>query len=191
MQLETIEPILKRIFPLATLTHKTKDIWQINHEEMTILIILSEDQSWLRILTAIAPLQEIEALLIPILEANFENTGEIRYALAENVLWAVYHHRVASLLERDFCHAINSLVSLAKQGLSGLFQQLMEKRILAIIKASKLQGQSKTTTYQTLERFYQEGILGGIEQTPEQREMFLAAWKHQLDRLWDKNTMSN
>ena len=191
MQVETIELILKQIFSTATLTRKTKDVWQIDRDGMTILIILSEDKSWLRILTAIAPLQEIQPLLIPILEANFETTGEIRYALAENALWAVYHHRVASLLEEDFCHAIDSLMSLAQQGLSGLFKQLMEKRILAVIKASKLQGQTKTTTYQTLERFYQEGILGGIDQTPEQREMFLAAWKHQLDRLWDKNTMNN
>ncbi len=191
MQLETIEPILKQIFSTATLTHKTEDVWQIDHDGMTILIILSEDKSWLRILTAIAPLQEVQPLLIPILEANFENTGEIRYALAENVLWAVYHHRVASLLEKDFCYAIDSLVSLAEQGLSGFFKQLMEKRILAVIKASKLQGQTKIATYQTLERFYQEGILGGIDQTPEQREMFLTAWKHQLDRLWDKNPMNN
>ncbi len=29
-----------------------------------------------------------------------------------------------------------------------------------------------------------------MDQTPEQREMFLSAWKHQLDRLWDKNTMN-
>ncbi|MGK7895823.1 MAG: hypothetical protein AB4372_19975 [Xenococcus sp. (in: cyanobacteria)] len=191
MQFETIEPILKEIFAPATITHKTEEVWQIDHNGMTILIILSEDKSWLRILTAIAPLQDIQPLLIPILEANFENTGEIRYALADNMLWAVYHHRLASLLEIDFCHAITSLVSLSKQGLSGFFKQLMEKRILAVIKASKLQGQSKTTTYQTLERFYQEGILGGIDQTPEQREMFLSAWKQQLDRLWDKNTMSN
>ena len=191
MKLEIIEPILKQIFSTAKVTHKSEDVWQIEHDGMTLLIILSEDKSWLRILTAIAPLQEIQPLLIPILEANFENTGEIRYALAENVLWAVYHHRIASLVEEDFCQAINSLVSLAKQGLSGLFKQLMEKRILAIIKASKHRGQTKTNTYQTLERFYQEGILGGMDQTPEQREMFLAAWKHQLDRLWDKNPMNN
>ncbi len=190
MQLEIIEPILKQIFSQATLTHKTEDTWQIDHDGIKILVILSEDKSWLRILTTIAPVQEVQPLLTSILEANFETTGEIRYALAENVLWAVFHHRVSSLIEEDFVLAISSLVSLAEQGLSGLFRQLMEKRILAVIKASKLQGQTKTTTYQTLERFYQEGMLGGIDQTPEQREIFLSAWKHQLDRLWDKNTMN-
>ncbi len=191
MQLEIIEPILKQMFSQATLSHKTEDTWQIDHDGTTILVILSEDKSWLRILTTIASIEEVQPLLIPILEANFEFTGEIRYALAENVLWAVYHHRVASLIEKDFCHAIYSLVSLAEQGLSGLFRQLMEKRILAVIQASKLQGQTKTTTYQTLERFYQEGMLGGMDQTPEQRQRFLAAWKYQLDRLWDDNTMNN
>ncbi|MEM9273853.1 MAG: hypothetical protein AAGA80_12925 [Cyanobacteria bacterium P01_F01_bin.143] len=186
MQITTIEPLIAKILPQAVVTHKTEDVWQIEHQEMKILVVLSEDQSWLRILTAIAPIQEVQPLLMPILEANFETTGEIRYALAENVLWAVFHHRLGSLIEDDFCHAISSLVSLAEQGLSGLFKQLMEKRILAIIKASKLQGQTKTSTYQTLERFYQEGMLGGMEQTSEERAKFLSAWKYQLDRLWDE-----
>jgi len=186
MQIDKIEPLITQILPQATVNHETEDIWQIEHQGMTILVVLSEDRSWLRILTAIAPIQEVQPLLIPILEANFETTGEIRYALAENVLWAVFHHRLASLIAEDFCHAISSLVSLAEQGLSGLFKQFMEKRILAIIKASKLQGQTKTSTYQTLERFYQEGMLGGMDQTSEERAKFLSAWKYQLDRLWDE-----
>lgn len=37
---------------------------------------------------------------------------------------------------------------------------------------------------QTLERFYAEGVMGEIDDTPEGREQVLTAWRRQLERLW-------
>ena len=82
--------------------------------------------------------------------------------------------------------AIASLVSLVEKGLSSSFNQLIEKQIIQIVKAAKAQGQSLESTYQTIDRFYQEGVMGGVDQDPEQREQFLAAWKAQLERLWSE-----
>jgi hypothetical protein len=44
------------------------------------------------------------------------------------------------------------------------FNQLVESRIRQIIQAAKQQGQSLEATLQNLDRFYEEGILGDLEQ---------------------------
>jgi len=54
------------------------------------------------------------------------------------------------------------------------------------VQAAKQQGQSLEATMQNLERFYAEGLLGEINQTVESREEVLAAWKRQLERLWNE-----
>ena len=60
------------------------------------------------------------------------------------------------------------------------------QQIMQIVRAAKAQGQSLESTYQTIDRFYQEGVMGGVDQDPQQREQFLAAWKAQLQRLWSE-----
>ncbi|MGL5793110.1 MAG: hypothetical protein ACRC06_01655, partial [Waterburya sp.] len=108
------------------------------------------------------------------------------YAINQEVLWGVFHHRLESLTVEDLERAIASLQNLVNKGLSQPFNQLIEKQIIQIVKAAKSQGQSLESTYQTIDRFYQEGIMGGVDQDPAQREQFLAAWKAQLERLWSQ-----
>ncbi len=186
MKSEEIATILNQQFPEATVKHESKDTWQIDYERMHLLVVLSEDGSWLRVLLPIASATEAQSLLAQLLSDNFDTTQQARYALAQGVLWGVFHHRLASLTTEDFVSAIATLVTLLEKGLSEPFSQLIEQRIRQIIKAAKQQGQSLEATYQTLDRFYQEGMLGGVDQDPQQREQFLAAWKYQLERLWSE-----
>ncbi|MGV2827462.1 hypothetical protein [Myxosarcina sp. GI1(2024)] len=186
MNSEEIAPILNQQFPDATVKHETKDTWQVDQEQMHLLVILSEDGSWLRILLPIASAAEAQSLLTQLLVDNFDVTQQARYALSQGVLWGVFHHRLASLTTEDFISAIATLVALLEKGLTEPFNQLIEQRIRQIIQAAKQQGQSLEATYQTLDRFYQEGMLGGVDQDPKQREQFLAAWKYQLQRLWSE-----
>lgn len=186
MEIPQITAILQEIFPEETIESNQEDNWQVTNEKIRLLVILSEDKSWLRILTPIASIMEAQSLLIPLLEANFDVTREIRYALGQNVLWGVFHHNFATLTKEDLINAVLQIVSLAEKGLSEAFQNLMEQRIKQIIQAAKAQGQSKELTYKNLERFYQEGMLGDLDRDPQERDSFLAAWRFQLDRLWDE-----
>lgn len=186
MNSEEIAPILNQQFPEATVKHETQDTWQVDLEQMHLLVVLSEDGSWLRMLLPIASAAEAQSLLSQLLVDNFDVTQQARYALSQGVLWGVFHHRLASLTAEDFIGAIANLVSLLEKGLTESFDRLIEQRIRQIIRAAKQQGQSLETTYQTLDRFYQEGMLGGVDQDPRQREQFLAAWKYQLERLWSE-----
>ena len=186
MKIADISPVLERFFDSEDIKHDAEEAWQIKNSQIHLLIILSEDRSWLRLLSPIAAASEAMSLLPQLLEDNFDTTQEVRYALNQNVLWGVYHHRLESLTAEDLEGAIASLFTLVQKGLSSSFNQLIEKQIVQIVKAAKAQGQSLESTYQTIDRFYQEGVMGGVDQNPEQREQFLVAWKAQLERLWSE-----
>lgn len=186
MKIDEITPLLNQIFDSGQISQGNNDNWQVEQGDLRLLVILSEDHSWLRALIPIVPVSEAEPFLAQLLAANFDATQEVRYAIEQNVLWGVFFHRLESLVAEDFCSAIAILIALKKKGLSDSFQKLIEQRVRQIVRASKAQGQSLEATYKTLERFYQEGMLGGIDQDPQERENFLAAWKYQLERLWSE-----
>jgi predicted YcjX-like family ATPase len=98
----------------------------------------------------------------------------------------VYHHNSSTLESVDLSSAIAKLISLHSAGLNEVFNSLIETRIRQIVQAAKQQGQSLQATMQNLERFYAEGLLGEIDQTPAAREEVIAAWRRQLERLWQE-----
>ena len=186
MEITAIAPILESLFDSQDIKHDGSEAWQIKNSQIHLLVILSEDHNWLRLLSPIATADEVQSLLPQLLADNFDTTQEVRYALNQNVLWGVFHHRLESLTTEDLESAIASLISLTEKGLSEPFNQVIERQIMQIVQAAKAQGQSLKSTYQTIDRFYQEGVMGGVDQDPAQREQFLAAWKAQLQRLWSE-----
>jgi len=184
MRPETITPTLAAFFPGATVQTPTPTSWQIEIPPFRLLVILSEDGSWLRMLVPIAPLQEAFPYFEQLLAANFDSTQAVRYALNQGALWGVFHHALGSLTLADFQDAIAQLVSLQKRGLSDCLNQLLESKIRQIVEAAKLQGQTLQATLQNIERFYAEGMLGNLEQSTQEQQQFIAAWRAQLERLW-------
>lgn len=180
---EEISNILKELFGDSVETPAATS-WQVETPKFRLLVLLSEDGTWLRILLPIADAQEAQPFFDKLLEANFDTTLETRYALHQNVLWGVFQHSPATLVASDFSAAVARLLALQERGLSDFFGGLIESRIRQIIKAAKMQGQSVETTLQTLDRFYAEGLMGEMELGRESRENTLAAWRYQLERLW-------
>lgn len=184
MKPQEIADKLTELFGAAAVQTTQPDAWQVETPQLRLLVLLSQDHSWLRLLIPIAPDQDAQPFLEQLLEANFDDTQETRYALNQNVLWGVFQHNCETLRSEDFSAAIARLVSLRQQGLSSSFNQFADSRIRQIIKAAKQQGQSLEATLQTLDRFYQEGLMGDLDQGTESREQVLAAWQRQLERLW-------
>lgn len=158
--------------------------WQVEVENLRLLVLLSEDGSWLRSLVTIAPAGEAEPYLKQLLESNFDETQETRYALYSGALWGVFQHSLDSLTMADFEGAIARLLNLQQRGLSELFNQFAEAQIRQIIQAAKLQGQSLEETLQSLTRLYEEGVMGDLESNAAERGRVLGAWRYQLERLW-------
>ncbi|MCX7596936.1 MAG: hypothetical protein N2235_24970 [Fischerella sp.] len=160
--------------------------WQVETPTFRLLVLLSDDETWLRVLIPIVPAQQAQPFLEQFLEANFDDTQQVRYAMQQGVIWGVFQHNCSSLVVEDFRDAIAQLISLHEVGLDDVFNRLVESRIRQIIQAAKLQGQSLESTMQNLERFYAEGLMGDENQTPQAREETLAAWRRQLERLWSE-----
>jgi hypothetical protein len=180
---EEISNTLKELFGDSVETPAATS-WQVETSKFRLLVLLSEDGTWLRILLPIGDAQEAQPFFDQLLEANFDSTLETRYAIHQNVLWGVFQHSCATIAASDFSAAIARLLALQERGLSDFFGGLIESRIRQIIKAAKMQGQSVETTLQTLDRFYAEGLMGEMELGRESRENTLAAWRYQLERLW-------
>lgn len=184
MTLAEINEILLQIFSDEYVTKADEHNWQVVTPEVKLLVLLSQDQSWLRLLVPIAAASEAEPFLRDLLEANFDLTHEVRYALSEGVLWGIFQHNAQTLTPEDFRAAIAQLSYLNAIGLSGYFNDIIEERLKQIIKLAKMQGQTQASVLQQLTHLYEEGLLGGLEQPGEEREQFLKAWQQQLERLW-------
>ena len=158
--------------------------YQIETPEFRLLVLLSDDQSWLRMLVPIAPIQAAQPFIEQLLEANFDLTQETRYALHQDILWAVFQHGLAGLTIADFTQALQRLQLLKQQGVDEFFNALVEQQIRQIIQAAKRQNQSLETTLQMINRGYEEGLLGEMTMGNKSREEMLTAWQRQLTRLW-------
>jgi hypothetical protein len=180
---QEITQVLVALFKDAVRANEPES-WQVDIDDFRLLVLVSENQSWLRSLVAIAPAQAAEPFLVQLLEANFDATLETRYALFQGALWGVFQHSLESLTPEDFQGAIARLATLHQQGLSGSFDKLAEQQIRQIIRAAKQQGQSLEATLQSLEHFYQEGVMGDIDQNAAERNQVLGAWRYQLERFW-------
>jgi len=186
MKPEEIADKLTELFGTTAVQMTEPGVWQVEMPQLRMLVLLSQNQSWLRILIPIAPANVAQPFVEQLLEANFDDTQETRYALNQNVLWGVFQHNCESLNSEDFSAAVARLVSLNQRGLSDSFNQLVDSRIRQIIQAAKQQGQSLEATLQTLDRFYREGLIGDLEQGAESREQNLAAWRRRLESLWSE-----
>ncbi|MEH2356963.1 hypothetical protein [Nostoc sp.] len=183
---EEIAGTLTELFDTSAFATTAPGSWQVDTPNFRLLVLLSEDNTWLRVLLPILPIQEAQPFLEQFLEANFDDTQEVRYALYERVIWGVFQHNIDTLVSADLSNAINRLVSLHQARLDNVFNRLIESRIRQIIQAAKQQGQSLQATMQSLERFYAEGMMGEINQTSQGREEVLTAWRRQLERLWNE-----
>jgi hypothetical protein len=183
MVVQDIDPILSALYGAALKPIET-GLWQVETAQYRLLVLLSEDQSWLRMMIPIAPAAEAEPFLQILMENNFDDTGEARYGLHQDALWAVFQQGLASMSRDGFLSAIAQLVKLQEQGLSHCFDQFVDQQVISIIRAAKQQEMTLAMTLQNLDRFYQEGVMGDLDASTAEREETLAAWRARLERLW-------
>lgn len=183
MNIQDITTHLKQRFAEAV-QHDPPDAWQVETPDFRLLVLLSADQSWLRLLIPIVPAEVAQPYFSQILAANFDLTQETRYALHQGVLWGVFQYDLASLLSVRFEATISRLLGMKQEGIDPFFNALVEQQIKQIILAAKQQGQSLEETMRTLDRLYSEGVMGNLNDSSEYKERVLAAWQRQLERLW-------
>ncbi|MEN8445165.1 MAG: hypothetical protein ABG776_09170, partial [Cyanobacteria bacterium J06555_13] len=157
------------------------DAWDVETDSLRLLVISSDP--WLRLMTPIVPLEEAKSFLGQMLEANFDQTQEARYAVHQGIVWGLVQYDFATLGVPMFEKAIAQLTQMKSDGISVFFNRMMEAQITQIITAAKLQGQSLEDTMKTLDRLYSEGVMGEMGQS-EYQQKAMTAWRNQLERLW-------
>jgi hypothetical protein len=162
------------------------DSYQVDTPDYRLLIILSAQQSWIRMLVPIAQAAEAMTFVEEFLSANFDATLETRYAIHQGVLWGVWQHSVAGLTSVDFNLAIDRSIDLKRVGIDRAFQGFATKQVKEIVRIAKQRGDTLAQTMQTLDRFYAEGILGDLGATDDIRKEMMSAWQSQLERLWNE-----
>jgi hypothetical protein len=162
------------------------DSYQVDTPDYRLLLILSAQQSWLRMLVPIAPAAEAMTFVEEFLSANFDVTLETRYAIHQGVLWGVWQHSLAGLTSEDFNTAIDRAIDLKRVGIDRAFQAFATKQVKAIVTIAKQRGDTLAQTMQTLDRFYAEGVMGDLGATEDIRQEMMSAWRSQLERLWSE-----
>jgi hypothetical protein len=163
------------------------DSYQVDTPDYRLLIMLTDRQSWIRMLVPIAPAAEALTFVEEFLSANFDATLETRYALHQGVLWGVWQHSVAGLTIADFRLAIEHAISLKQVGIDRAFRDFATKQVREIVRIAKQRGDTLAQTIQTLDRFYAEGVMGDLGATADIRQEMMSAWQSQLERLWHED----
>ncbi len=165
-------------------------IWRGSMDWGELVVLLSEDGSWVRVMVPIASATQAQPFFQELLELNFEATTLVKYAMAQQMLWGVFNAPLATLQSTDVAIALNCLVMLRAQGLSRCYDIHADRQVRLIIMASKRQGLTLKATLQNLERFYREGIIGDLSDSGETIQLTLDRWRDRLERLWSEGNIN-
>jgi hypothetical protein len=182
MNLEQITSLLARVGPVKQVQ---PDQWQVDTEGLRFLVLLNQSQDWVRLLLPVAPQMDALPLMVQLLEANFDWTGAVRFAFQEQALWAVFQHRFSTLTPEDFSNAVVQLKECKEELYYLCFEGLLQTRMEQIVQVLKNQNKTLDDAIQALNRFYEEGVMGSLEASGEQRALVLEQWRKKLARLWE------
>lgn len=183
MNLESLLSHLNSKFE-TPLSEAGENFWRHTWDSGELILMLSEDQSWVRMMIPIASMTQAQPFFQELLELNFEETTLVRYAIAHGMLWGVFNHPMETLQVKDIELAFNCLLTLQQQGVTRCFDVHADRQVRLIIQASKRQGLSLKATLQNLERFYREGIIGDLSDSGATIQLTLTRWRDRLERLW-------
>lgn len=88
--------------------------WVLRVEDLEVTVITDEQADRMRILVPIAAVADLqEGVLSRMLQANFDTALDARYAIAKDIVWAVYIHPLRPLQDGEFLSGIGQTVNLA------------------------------------------------------------------------------
>ena len=185
---DAITQVFTNVFPEARIDQPDRKTWKVHVAEKRfhLLANTSKNGEMFRVFVPIAPQQDAEPYYEQMLEKNFDENQLVCYAINQNMIWGAFKYPIGILEAAQLQQALEELVELHKKNLNPFFNQLAEEKVREIVAAAKAQGQTMEMTMQTITRFYQEGIMGGLDQDPRQQQQALIAWQYQLERLWNE-----
>jgi len=113
MNLDRMGAIITRLDKNAEMPRK--GFWRFTIAGASVIAVADNAYDRLRILVGIQSAKELtQDQLMKITQANFDTALDARYAISQDILWAIYVHPLKSLDGKQFISAIGQTVNLAK-----------------------------------------------------------------------------
>lgn len=104
------EKLGKILYVMADTLAGQEGNWQFMVEGMMMVCLTDEIHNRMRIITPIKELKDMEeSELKETLEANFHSALDVKYAVSEDIMWAVYIHPLNELTKDQAIDAIRQL----------------------------------------------------------------------------------
>ena len=112
MTLDTMGRIVKRLDSEAETVRE--GLWRFTVEKVPVMVVTDEKHNRMRIMVGVRQAKELsDDDLKRLMQANFDSALDARYAIAKDILWAVFIHPLRTLHDRQFIAAIGQTVNLA------------------------------------------------------------------------------
>ncbi len=84
-------------------------------QDREIFLVFDSEADRMRLITPIAQASSVDhEIYLRMLQANYDAVLDARYAVANDIIWAVYIHPLSSLTEDDFLSAVAQTVTSAE-----------------------------------------------------------------------------
>jgi len=112
MTLDRLDTILRALDPDL---QSNGTMWQLNINEVQVLIVTDESADRMRAMTPVAKSDEVSTEdMQRILQANFDTALDARYALAKDILWSAFIHPLTPLEKDQLISGLGQVVNLAQ-----------------------------------------------------------------------------
>lgn len=110
MTLETLEEIVS----LIDADYEQQDgIIVFMYRELEITVVTDVNADRMRVVIPIAKTDQLpDALWMRLMQANFDSALDARYAVAQDILWGTFLHRLSTLNKADFLSGIGQSINI-------------------------------------------------------------------------------
>jgi len=111
----TAESLKKLLLQFDSEAKEQGNAIQFTLLERDLMMVFDEKADRMRVVTPIANAGLLdEALMERMLQANFDAVLDVRYAVANNLVWVVYIHKLSTVTQDDFLSGIAQAVTAAE-----------------------------------------------------------------------------
>lgn len=90
-------------------------MWQLEVEDVPVVVVTDPSHDRMRIIVGIAAAANLDqAMLLRLLQANFDTALDARYAVARDTLWGTFIHPLGPLTDEQFLSGLGQTVNLAR-----------------------------------------------------------------------------
>jgi len=112
---EVLDQMNEVITALDGDAERTGNNWQLSLEERMMLVVTDTSAGRMRIITPIAPADQLpEGAMERLMQANFDTALDARYAVGQGLVWGAFIHPLDTLTTRDFASGLLQTHTLAE-----------------------------------------------------------------------------